>query len=205
MAAPSRPLRRLRGSEGNRRITAATAVVLLVLLAAEGLTLIDVHGLITWHVALGILLVPPVLLKLASTGWRCVRYYTGSSDYRRAGPPLLPLRLLAPIVVASTCVLFGTGVALAVLGPRDRGLVGLHKASFIVWFVAMSLHVLGHLVELPRLSAADWLGREARRASRARRWLVVLVVGGGVVLALSLLHLATPWQHFHRFRAFDGG
>jgi hypothetical protein len=202
MAVRSRPLSRLRGSEGNRRITAATAVVLLVLLAAEGFTLIDVHGLITWHVAIGILLVPPVLLKLASTGWRFVRYYTGSTEYRRAGPPPTPLRVLAPFVVASTCVLFGTGVALAVLGPSDRGLLGLHKASFVVWFIAMSVHVLGHLVELPRLSAADWLSREARKASRARRWLLVLVLGGGVVLALSMLHLAAPWQHFHRF---DGG
>jgi uncharacterized membrane protein len=201
MAAPPRPLLRLRGSEGNRRITAATAVVLLVLLAAEAVTLIDVHGLITWHVAIGILLVPPVLLKLASTSWRFVRYYSGSTDYRRAGPPLMPLRVLAPFVVASTCVLFGTGVALAVLGPRDRGLVGLHKASFVVWFLAMSVHVLGHLLELPRLTAADWLSREARRASRARRWLLVLVIGGGVVLAVSTLHLAAPWHHFHRFDA----
>ena len=205
MAAPSHPLRRLRGSEGNRRITAATAVVLLVLLAAEGVTLIDVRGLITWHIFIGILLVPPILLKLASTSWRFVRYYTGSTDYRRAGPPLMPLRLLAPIVVASTAVLFGTGVALAVLGPKERGLVGLHKASFVVWVIAMGVHVLGHLVELPRLTAADWLGRDARAASRARRWLLVLVVAGGAVLAVSMLHLAAPWHDFHRFRRFDGG
>ena len=68
------------GVDGNARLTAATAVVLLVLLAALGVTILSIGQLVWWHVLLGMLLIPPVLLKLGSTGWRFVRYYTGSGS-----------------------------------------------------------------------------------------------------------------------------
>ncbi len=46
----------------------------------------------------------------------------------RAPPPTL--RLIAPIVVASTVVVFASGVALLLLGPSSRGsLLLIHKAS----------------------------------------------------------------------------
>ena len=63
------------GTEGNRRLTAATAAVLLVLLAAEGATLLAMDSLLSVHMFLGMLLIPPVALKLASTGYRFARYY----------------------------------------------------------------------------------------------------------------------------------
>jgi hypothetical protein len=49
-----------------------------------------------------------VLLKLASTGYRFARYYTANPAYRRKGPPATPMRLLAPLVVISTVVVFGS-------------------------------------------------------------------------------------------------
>src|SRR3954453_21200819 len=82
------------GPGGNAVLTAWTGLVLLVLGVAELLTLIDIRGLISWHVAVGALLVPPALVKIATTGWRIVRYYGGSRTYAEAGPPPLPLRLL---------------------------------------------------------------------------------------------------------------
>src|SRR6266700_2655738 len=39
------------------------------------------------HMFVGLLLIPPVALKLASTGYRFVRYYTASPAYRRKAPP----------------------------------------------------------------------------------------------------------------------
>ena len=45
------------------------------------------------------MLIAPVLLKLASTGYRLLRYYGRSRAYREKGPPRLPLRLLAPVLV----------------------------------------------------------------------------------------------------------
>ena len=42
-----------------------------------------------------------------------VRYYTGARAYREKGPPALPLRMLAPVLVAATIGIFASGVALA--------------------------------------------------------------------------------------------
>ena len=73
------------GVAGNARLTAANAVVLLVLLAAEGVTILRVHQLLSPHVFIGMVLIPPVLLKVASTTWRFARYYVGA--LRQAQPP----------------------------------------------------------------------------------------------------------------------
>ena len=104
------------GPAGNVLLTAWTGLVLLGLSLAELLTLFDVQGLISWHVALGALLIPPAVMKTASTGWRMSRYYLGSPTYRRAGPPPLLLRLLGPLVVVSTLGLLATGTLLVTLG-----------------------------------------------------------------------------------------
>src|SRR5579864_4064812 len=116
------------GVEANARLTGSTAAILLVLLAAEGVTLLRVHSLLTPHVFIGMLLVPPVVLKIGSTGWRFVRYYRGSAAYRRKGPPPLLLRLLGPVVVVLTLIVFASGIALLV-GPHSarQSLLFLHK------------------------------------------------------------------------------
>lgn len=105
------------GSAGNAQLTAAVATVLLVLLAVEGATLLNLRSLLTVHAFVGMLLIPVVVLKLASTGWRMVRYYARAEEYVRHGPPHVVLRVLVgPVVVASTATLFGTGVALLAAG-----------------------------------------------------------------------------------------
>ena len=124
--------------EGNRRLTTLTAIVLLVLLAVEGLTVLaGVRGMLSVHVFVGMLLLPPIALKLASVGYRFVRYYTGSAPYRTAGPPTWFLRALGPFVVVSTVTLFGSGVALIVLGPGTGSVLAIHKLSFIVWGISI--------------------------------------------------------------------
>jgi len=76
------------GTSGNERLTTAVGATLIVLLAVIGLTLLRLHGrLLSVHLFVGMLLVPPVLLKLASTGYRFIRYYTGNPRYREHGPP----------------------------------------------------------------------------------------------------------------------
>jgi hypothetical protein len=177
------------GSAGNAQLTAAVACVLLVLLAAEGATLLRIQSLLTVHAFIGMLLIPPVVLKLASTGWRALRYYRHADEYVRRGPPHPLLRLLvAPVIAASTIALLATGVALLVL-DRTRGtIVGLHKASFFVWVGATSIHVLAHVLRLPRLLGAPAAGRGARLA------LVGAIVIGGVALAVSTLAPADRLQ-----------
>lgn len=186
------------GAEGNARLTASTAVVLLVLLAAEGATLLSLRSLVSVHIFIGMLLLPPVALKLASTGWRFLRYYGGARAYRLAGAPIMLLRALGPVVVLSTLALFASGVALAVAGPQRGIVLGLHKASFVIWFGSMAVHVLGHLFHLPRLAGPDWSARPRLGGARMRRVLLVGSLVAGVVLAAATLPLAGPWTSFVR-------
>ncbi|MHB8492543.1 MAG: hypothetical protein ACYDA6_10090, partial [Solirubrobacteraceae bacterium] len=118
------------GTAGNGRLTAITGALLIVLLAALGVTILQIHQLIAAHLFIGFVLLGPVALKVASTGYRFARYYSGSVAYRRKGPPATPLRLLAPFVVLTTAVVFASGVVLLIVGPRHRGAwTSIHKAS----------------------------------------------------------------------------
>ncbi len=108
-------------------------MVLLVALAVLGVTILQIGQLIPVHLFVGMLLLGPVALKLTSTGYRFVRYYTRSVVYREKGPPQALLRAVAPVVVA-TVVVFVSGLVLLFAGPQDRGpWVSIHKVSFIVW------------------------------------------------------------------------
>jgi hypothetical protein len=182
------------GVEGNNRLTSATGMVLLVMLAVEGYTILDVRGLITLHIFLGVMLVGPVLLKVAATLYRFGRYYTGASAYVRKGPPHVVLRVLGPVVTLSTLAVLGTGIGLIFVNSRGLLLLA-HKASFIVWFAVMTVHVLGHL---QHAASSSWL--ELRRSSaktRMRFAAVVLAVALGVGGAAALMPSASHWTNGH--------
>jgi hypothetical protein len=170
------------GVDGNEQLTAVAAVLLVVILAVEGATLLDLRSLLTVHAFVGMLLLPVVALKLGSTGWRMACYYRGSEEYRRRGPPPVALRMLvAPVLVASTVVLFGTGVLLLALDRTQGTIVGLHKASFVVWIAAAGIHVLAHVLDLRRaaLRRVPGLGARVVLASAA--------LAGGVAIATLTL------------------
>ena len=161
---PSRRRDTTGGADGNQRLTAATGAVLLVLFAAEGVTILAVRQLLTLHFFLGMLLIGPVLLKAGATRYRFIRYYTGAPDYRRKGPPALPLRLLGPFVLLTSLAVVGTGVVLGYAG-RDVGLwLFAHKAAFVLWFAVMTIHVLVYVWQLPRLIAGDLRSSAGYRA-----------------------------------------
>src|SRR5581483_5333768 len=102
---------------------------------------------LTPHIFIGLLLIPPIVLKLASTGWRMLSYYRRVEEYVRNGPPSALLRMLvAPVLVAATVVLFASGIAAAWVG-RGGILLGLHKASFVVWGIAFGIHFLAHVLK----------------------------------------------------------
>jgi hypothetical protein len=170
------------GNAGNEQLTAVVAAVLLLLLAIEGATLLRLESLLTVHAFVGMLLIPIVALKLASTGWRMFRYYRRDEEYVRRGPPHVMLRVLvAPVIIFSTLVLFATGVALLILGQTSGMVVGLHKASFIVWVGATGLHVVAHALKLPRLL------RERAPGAALRVALVAGAVVAGAFLAIATL------------------
>lgn len=184
------------GVEANERLTGSTALVLLVLLAIEGVTIIRIHSLLTLHVFVGALLVPPILVKMSSTMWRFSKYYLGTPEYRHKGPPPMTLRVLGPFVVILTVVLFATGFLL-LLGPSSMHSLffRLHQASFFVWFAVMTIHVLGHLGDTARLSTKDWTRRtrELVAGSRARRIVLMVSLVAGVALAFFVIPHVGPW------------
>ena len=187
---------RLGGPEGNARLTGLTAAVLLVLLAAEGATLLQLQSLVTPHVVIGMVLVPFVLIKVASTGWRIVQYYRGAGPYRDRGAPPLLLRLLGPVVVVLTVLVFASGIVLLLVPHSLRdSMFFVHKASFVLWFGAMALHVLGHVIETSRLAPADLVARTRRqvRGAGARLWTQAACLVVGVVLAIALVPTIAPW------------
>jgi hypothetical protein len=97
---------------GNEILTSAAAAVLVLLLLAEGITIVHMRGLLSAHMFIGLVLIPPALLKLGSTGYRVISYYLGSRAYRAKGPPVLLLRTLAPVLVAGTIAVLASGVLL---------------------------------------------------------------------------------------------
>jgi hypothetical protein len=185
------------GAEGNARLTALTGLVLLGLLAAEGVTILAIRPLLSAHVFIGLLLIPPVALKLAAIGYRFVRYYTRDLEYVRKGPPAPVMRLLvAPALVMSTLTVFATGVALLVIGPGGGIVLGLHKASFVVWLAAFGVHVLAYVLRVPALVGADWGRGERTSGTVARHAIVAAALVLGVTIAVAAVPLAGPWLHW---------
>jgi hypothetical protein len=136
---------------GNERLTAMTGAVLLVLFAAECLTLLNIGNLLTLHVFLGMLLLGPAGLKTGSTLWRFTRYYTGAAAYVRKGPPAPLQRVTGPFVILTTVAVLGTGIMLAVEGPGNGSWGRLHHLSFFLWVVVIVIHLASYVPKLPRM------------------------------------------------------
>lgn len=188
------------GVEGNARLTAALGALLIVILFVEGVTILQVGSLLTLHVFVGMLVLPVVVAKMGATSWRFVKYYWGSPAYRRKGPPPPLLRLLGPFVVILTVAVLATGVLLVVGAPASLHpqFLQLHQLTFVLWFGATAIHVLGHLVETAKIAPLDWVRRTRRDVSGAtlRRWLEAGSVLLGVIVALWITPYASHWQFF---------
>jgi hypothetical protein len=188
------------GTDGNEQLTAMTGVLLIVLLAGLGVSIVQIGQLIWLHLFLGLVLIGPVGLKMISTGYRFVRYYSRSPVYVEKGPPQLALRAIAPLVVLTTVVVFASGIWLMLTSPLNRSTPLLvHKASFFVWLAVTALHVLGHLPGLGAISiegggfASQRLGSPAA-AGAAGRWIALAgAIVAGLVLALVLIPHFSLW------------
>ena len=197
------------GTDGNEQLTTVTGAILIVLLAVIGFTIPLLSRFIWVHLFVGMLLFGPVLLKMASTGYRFLRYYTGNPSYTAKGPPELILRLIGPIVVLSTVGVFASGVALLIAGPNHRNpWLLLHKATFILWLVFMGLHVLGHL---PAVARAFGIGRNGDEQlagaapGAAGRWIAIAgALVAGLILAIVLIPEFSAWTSHGVFVHHDG-
>jgi hypothetical protein len=185
--------------DGNERLTADIGVVLIVLTAVELATvLFGLQQFLSLHVFVGFVLIPPVLLKLASTGWRFTRYYTHSEAYRLKGAPLLSMRLLAPMLVSATVILFASGVAMGITHGRSLRLARhLHGPASVVWMILVGVHVLVYL-RRALVGAKEDLDPSSRaevRGARARTLLVVVAIIAGVVAGAATLPVRQHWLH----------
>ena len=140
---------------GNARLVAISGAAILVLLPIPYATALLLDTLWRVHYFSALLLIPPIMVKLAGTGWRALSYYRGDKGYRTDGPPHPMPRLTAPILVASTVVLFFSGVVMMFGTSRFGPWSTIHNGAAIVFSAALGLHLLAHLWDTPAEVAAD--------------------------------------------------
>jgi hypothetical protein len=194
------------GVVGNERLTALAGAALLALILVEFATTTNIGALLSVHVFVGIMLTGPLAVKMASTGYRFLRYYARSPAYVRRGPPRLALRVLAPVLVVTTLVLIGSGIGLLVTGPTNPGLFeALHNVTFLIWLPLVAIHVLAYIWRVPRLIADDWRSTPSGRGTegaeapppagyRLRFGMNFGALIAGAVAAIFLLPSAAPWS-----------
>jgi hypothetical protein len=184
------------GPEGNRNLTALLGALLLAGIVVELATLVlGLRQTLPVHIFVGVALIPIVALKLASTGWRMIRYYTRSPAYRAEGPPRPLLRGIAPLVVGSTVALLGSGVGLVLAGPQTQFLRAVHSASFVLFLVVVGTHAVAHLPKLRRSAFADWASGRRAQGHAVRRGVAAFGLVAGGALAVAALESAGPWMN----------
>ena len=195
MEAPAETSERRLNPIGNERLTAAVGLLLLAPILVEVATiLLGVHTFMSVHVFVGLALIPPVLLKLGSTAWRFARYYTRSRPYVALGPPQIVMRVLAPLFVAATVVLFGSGVAMGLLhGQALDWARRLHGPASVLWLGLLGLHVLVYFTRAVRRTVEDTAPepRSRARGAAVRALALVAAIVSGVVIAAATV----PAQH----------
>jgi hypothetical protein len=182
---------------GNERMTALAGAVLLVLILVELVSAAILRTLLSIHVFVGVLLAGPLVVKLGSTFTRFLRYYTGSPAFVRRGPPILALRVMAPLLIATTLVVIGSGIELVVTGPRSAGpLLPLHGFSVLVWLPLIAIHTFAHIRRVPRLVADDWSKPSGKSLATGRERRLSMNLGAllaGTIAAILLFPGAAPW------------
>ena len=185
--------------DGNERLTAAVGLVLVVLTLIELSTLLfGLQTFLSLHVFVGLVLIPPVLLKLASTGWRFTRYYTRNQAYRLKGAPNPVMRLLAPLLVAATVLVFATGVAMGFLHGQALHLARqLHGPASVAWMVLLGVHVLAYF-RRALVSAEEDVAPSSRGLAPGAKWrgvLLVCAIVAGIAAATGALPAQHRWLH----------
>jgi hypothetical protein len=182
---------------GNERMTALAGAVLLVLILVELVSAAILRTLLSIHVLVGVLMAGPLVVKLGSTFSRFLRYYTGSPAFVRRGPPHLALRVMAPLLIATTLVVIGSGIGLVVTGQQNAGpLLPLHGFSVLVWLPLIAIHVFAHILRVPRLVSDDWSKPSGKSLAAGRGRRLGMNLGAllaGAVAAILLFPGAAPW------------
>jgi Ni/Fe-hydrogenase subunit HybB-like protein len=142
------------------------------------------------HFAIGFAIIPPLLVKLSSTGWRAANYCLRREPYRSGGPPQLIPRLLAPLLVVSAIVATVTGVVLWVLGRQRGGWATLHTDSVVVLAIVLALHTLTYIQRAVRASSRSLAVVESTREERIMLWTLAVAL----VAAVLAISVEPPWH-----------
>lgn len=190
-----------RNADGNTRMTGMSASLVLPLFLFEVATVVlGVKSVITLHVAVGLLLLGPVLLKLASVTYRMASYYRRVSEYRKRGKPAVALRLLGGALAVLVVLLLASGLVLIVGANAAHGAArAIHVVSAYLGVLLLIGHVAIHLRTAARVTLAD-VRRGAAAVPGARsRWLAILAslaIGGTLALLLGGRG-STYLQHYY--------
>lgn len=188
-------------THANTKLTALTGLLIFFLLAVEGVTIPFIGSLFTVHAFVGWVLLPPILLKIASTSYRFVMYYIGNPRYAKAGPPRPLLRILGPLIVLTTALLMWSGIEMVLVGPHSPSVgtwSAIHKASFVFWFGFMTIHVLAYFLKASSLALPELNRKPGAHSIRipGKNVRIVLVAASlaiGIVVGLLEWHLTGPW------------
>ena len=203
----------------NTRLTRGTGQLLFWLIILQFISSLFFFGICvnweipTWipyslvraiHFFVGFMLIPLVLLKLASTSWKAAGYYLGRPLYKREGPPRWYNRLLSPIMGLLFLTTLWSGVAMwgsfEYLFPipyiyHDYSVVQWHLWSATLLVALAVFHMAAHFRETfrgrRRRQAEDPANPEARSLIFGRRALIGGVAGAGAALAVSAAQW--PW------------
>jgi hypothetical protein len=189
-----------RDPDGNARLTGISASLLLPLVLLEVVTVVlGVKSVITLHVVIGLVLVGPVLLKLASVTYRMVSYYRGVSEYQQRGRPSVWRRLLGGALGGFFVLLLASGLVL-IVGPSaaHSAARSIHVVSACLVVVLLVAHLSIHLRTAARLASADVRPRSRVRGASSRliALLASLAIGGALALLLGG-HGSTYLHHYY--------
>ncbi len=171
----------------NSRLTAILGPTLLILFALQVVTVLaGVRSVLTWHVVLGLILLPPVGLKLTSVTWRMVSYHRGRDGFADITPPPPALRVLGLFLAGLTVTLLVSDITL-LDGPgwAQSPALLVHQVSFYAWLAAVVVHIVPHFLQAVHLASRDWARRVggARRAAGRRGAVLAASLAAGALLA----------------------
>jgi peptidoglycan/LPS O-acetylase OafA/YrhL len=103
------------------------------------------------------------------------------------------MRVLAPLLVAATVVLFGSGVAMGVLHGQALDWARLHGPASVIWLSLLGLHVLVYFTRAVRKTADDAAPEPRSRARGAG--VRALALAAAIVSGLVIAAATVPAQH----------
>jgi hypothetical protein len=179
----------------NERLTALTGALLFILLVALGVTILFIRRFLSLHYLVGFALVPPLAVKLYSTGYRFIRYYARDSDFRLAGAPQRLLRFaIAPILVASSVAVMASGLELWAFGDRfGTWWISAHTATAVVFIAATFMHLLGHL-RRSAIAAAQEKTIPSEEGALTRRSILIACAILALAIAVASMSYASPFD-----------